>query len=122
MKSEFNVKNKKIAIEHGKWLVTFAHTRAKIGIIKENGKYYFLKDLHGQEVKKELEGIVLLKWLFLEGENERKHFKILTSLAEYASAEAKKLADKARAEAPIMVDQMLECNGYLQFFSFLKEQ
>lgn len=123
MKSEFNIKGEKIIIEHGKWLVTFAHSRAKIGIIKEDGKFYFLRELHGIiETKKEVKGINLLKWLFLEGENERKKFKILTSLAEYASEEAKKLTDKARAEAPVMVEQMLENNGYLQFFSFLKEQ
>jgi len=121
MKSEFNIKGEKIIIEHGKWLVTFAHSRAKIGIIKEEEKFYFLEELHGIiKKKKEVKGINLLKWLFLEGENERKKFEVLTNLSKYASKEAKKLAEKCKEEAPLMVKQMLEINGELQFFSFLK--
>ena len=114
MKSTFNIKGEKIVIEHGKWLVTCAHTRAKIGIIKENKKFYFLDSLHGKErVKQEINGIDLLKWLFVERENERKEFKTLTNLSKYASKEAKKLANRCTEEEVFLVEQMLKINGWL---------
>ena len=121
MKSEFNIKGEKIVIIHGKWLVTCAHTRKKIGIIKEGSRFFFVKELHGiVQEKQEVKGLNLLKWLFIDRENERKKFELLTDLSKYASKEAKELANRCREEAPVMVEQMLENDGWLQFFSFLK--